>query len=200
MDNDTKVTLSEGELAMVNNKNIILTKQSIITKTVALFNEQIPVLSLLFRDIFIDDDNLLSSVPKIAKGENYNSFPYVMMDYPASFSKQDIFGLRTMFWWGNFISITLHLKGKYKEKYAAKIWEIVAAQPEFYISIGEDEWQHDFNENNYVKSKDLPLHLKQKVAVSNYLKIALKYELHHWNMMQLLLPEGYNKIKNLLIS
>ena len=121
MDNDTKVTLSVGELAMANDKNIILTKQAITAKAAALFNEQIPALSILLQQIFIDDEKLISSVPKISKGENYNGFPYVIMDYPATFGKENIFALRTMFWWGNFISISLHLKGKYKEMYAAKI-------------------------------------------------------------------------------
>ena len=197
MDNDTKVTLSVGELAMANDKNIILTKQAIIIKAAALFNEQIPALSILLHQIFIDDEKLISSVPKISKGENYNGFPYVIMDYPATFNKENIFALRTMFWWGNFISISLHLKGKYKEMYAAKIFKKIAVE-RFYVSISDDEWKHDLNENNFIKGKDVSDQFTVKMEERNFFKIALKYELHHWNMMQSLLPEGYKKIKNLL--
>ena len=200
MDNDTKVTLSVGELAMANDKNIILTKQAIIAKAAALFNEQIPTLSILFHQIFKDDKKLISSIPKISKGENYNGFPYVIMDYPASFDKENIFALRTMFLWGNFISITLHLKGKYKEMFAADIFKKIAVQPAFYVSISDDEWLHDFNENNFIKVKDVPNQFTVKVKERNFFKIALKYELHHWNMMQSVLPEGYEKIKKLFIS
>ena len=200
MDNDTKVTLSVGELAMANDKNIILTKQAIIAKAAALFNEQIPTLSILFHQIFKDDKKLISSIPKISKGENYNGFPYVIMDYPASFDKENIFALRTMFLWGNFISITLHLKGKYKEMFAADIFKKIAVQPAFYVSISDDEWLHDFNENNFIKVKDVPNQFTVKVKERNFFKIALKYELHHWNMMQSVLPEGYQKIKKLFIS
>ena len=200
MDNDTKVTLSVGELAMVNDKNIILTKQAIIAKAAALFNEQIPTLSILFHQIFKDDKKLISSIPKISKGENYNGFPYVIMDYPASFDKENIFALRTMFLWGNFISITLHLKGKYKEMFAADIFKKIAVQPAFYVSISDDEWLHDFNENNFIKVKDVPNQFTVKVKERNFFKIALKYELHHWNMMQSVLPEGYQEIKKLFIS
>ena len=200
MDNDTKVTLSVGELAMANDKNIILTKQAIIAKAAALFNEQIPTLSILFHQIFKDDKKLISSIPKISKGENYNGFPYVIMDYPASFDKENIFALRTMFLWGNFISITLHLKGKYKEMFAADIFKKIAVQPAFYVSISDDEWLHDFNENNFIKVKEVSNQFTVKVKERNFFKIALKYELHHWNMMQSVLPEGYQKIKKLFIS
>ena len=93
---------------------------------------------------------------------------------------------------------TLYLKGKYKEKYAANILQIIAGQPDIYVSI--NEWQHDFSEHNFIKATNLSELLKQQLIERDYFKIALKYELHHWNMMQLLLPEGYNKIKNLLIS
>ena len=106
MDNSTKVMLSAGELAMANDKDFILTKQAVISKAAALFNEQIPVISLNFREVVSTEGTLISAVPKISKGENYNGFPYVIMDYPATFSKENIFALRTMFWWGNFISIT----------------------------------------------------------------------------------------------
>ena len=200
MNNHTKVMLSVGELAMANDKNIILTKQAIMVKADALFNDQIPALSFLFKEVFINDEILLSSNPKISKGENYNGFPYVIMDYPATFGKENIFALRTMFWWGNFISISLHLKGKYKEMYAAKIFKKIAVQPAFYVSISDNEWLHDFNENNFIKVKDVPNQFTVKVKERNFFKIALKYELHHWNMMQSVLPEGYEKIKKILIT
>jgi hypothetical protein len=40
----------------------------------------------------------------------------------------------------------------------------------------------------------------QKTALleKSFLKIAFKYELHHWNMMQSILPIGYKKIAGLL--
>ena len=54
---------------------------------------------------------IVQSTPKIAKGENYLQLPYVLLDYPRCFDKENIFAIRTMFWWGNFFSITLHLSG-----------------------------------------------------------------------------------------
>ena len=199
MDNNTKVMLSSSELALVTDKNVILTKQGIIHKAAALFNDQIDPLSVLFRDVFLTDAALLAAVPKITKGENYNGFPYVIMDYPATFSKENIFAMRTMFWWGNFISLTLHLKGAYKEMFAANVLKNIKHESDFYIAAGKDEWQHDFVDHNYIKSEEINEQSKLSIEKNSFFKIALKYELHHWNMMQSLLPEGYQKIKNLLI-
>jgi len=192
--------LSAGELAMANDKDFILTKQAVISKAAALFNEQIPVISLNFREVVSTEGTLISAVPKISKGENYNGFPYVIMDYPATFSKENIFALRTMFWWGNFISITLHLKGTYKKKYAAKILANLKNENDFYISVGEDEWQHHFGDENFKKISPLTNDLKIQIESRIFFKIALKYELHHWNMMQSVLPEVYKKILNLLTT
>ena len=189
--------LSVGELAMAKYKDFILTKQAIIEKAATLFNEQIPIISLNFKAVVSTEKTLISAVPKISKGENYNGFPYVIMDYPATFSKENIFALRTMFWWGNFISITLHLKGTFKKMYAAKILANLKNENEFYISFGEDEWEHHFEDDNFKKISSLTNDLKIQIESRNFFKIALKYELHHWNMMQSVLPEGYKKILNL---
>ncbi len=194
MDNDTKVILSAGELAMATDKNIILTKRAIIEKAIALFRKQIPIISDSFRQIVMNDNALISAVPKISKGENYNGFPYVMMDYPASFSKENIFALRTMFWWGNFISITLHLKGNYKKMHSANILNSMFDDQDLYISLGETEWQHHFEENNFRKASSVTNDLKKQIEHSNFLKVAVKYELHQFNMMQSILPDGYKKI------
>ena len=40
--------------------------------------------------------------PKISRGEQYLGLPYVMLDYPRIFSKENVFAIRTFFWWGNY--------------------------------------------------------------------------------------------------
>ncbi len=200
MGNDTKVILSVGELAMATDKNIILTKRAIIEKASILFNEQIPIISNYFKAVVNNDSTLTSAVPKISKGENYNGLPYVIMDFPATFNKENIFALRTMFWWGNFFSITLHIKGSYKNMYAAKILLKIFNEPDLYISVGESEWQHHFEEDNFRKSSLITHDMKIQIERSNFLKIAIRYELHHWNMMQSILPDGYKKVAEIMIG
>ena len=200
MSDVTKVLLSAGELAMASNKNIILTKQAVTDKAFSLFASVVPVITTAFTPALLQHTTLAASIPKIYKGENYNGFPYVMMDYPAAFHKADIFAVRTMFWWGNFISITLHLSGKYKIFWGDNILEKLKTRNEFFVAVNNDEWQHHFEENNYIKYSTFSDAQKESVAKNHFLKVSLKYELHHWNMMQLILPEGYNALANLLVG
>ena len=197
MSDETKVMLSGGELAMAMDPNIILTKQAVMQKAAALFSSLIPNISAVFSPALSHDEMLAASVPKISKGEHYRGFPFVIMDYPAAFERDHVFALRTMFWWGHFISITLHLSGKYKNAFAEIIFAHGRKMP-FYIAAGEEEWEHHFEEYNFKLFSSLTLQETEAISQKNYLKIALKYELQDWNRMMLLLPEGYAEIAKLL--
>ena len=198
MDNDTKVILSLSELAMATDKNIILTKRAIIEKASAMFCNQIPHIKNVFENVVKYDQVLAASIPKISKGENYKGLPYLIMDYPATFSNEHIFAVRTMFWWGNFISITLHLRGLYKERLLDCILKALTGNDGFYISLSDKEWDHDFESDNYQSIQVLTPEIIAKLEKQNFIKIALKYELHHWNMMQSMLPDGYKKLAKIL--
>ncbi len=199
MSYETKVTLSTGELAMAIDKNIILTKRAVTDKTFSLFASLVPFITIEFERLLRQNNKLFQAVPKIYKGENYLGFPYVMMDYPAVFEKDNIFAVRTMFWWGNFISITLHLSGKHKKYWENNMLKKLETLSDVFITVGEDEWQHDFEENNYVAISLLSTEQQKNIREKNFIKIALKYELHHWNMMQSILPVGYKTIADLLL-
>jgi hypothetical protein len=200
MSDTTKVTLSDGQLAMAGDKNIILTKRAVIDTSAALFSSLIPAINESFCDTILQNQKLSSSLPKITKGENYNSFPYVILDYPAVFEKENIFAIRTMFWWGNFISITLHISGKYKKHFEENIFTRIKEEEDFFVCVAENEWYHHFKESNYKKVSEINEAEMNFIQQKDFIKVALKYELHHWNMMQLILPEGYKKINKLLIS
>src|ERR1700743_3182070 len=83
--------------------------------------------------------------PKISRGENYRGLPWVMLDYPRVFGREDVLAIRTMFWWGHGFSVTLHLKGKYQELFLPVIrrrQHELSAQG-FYMGVGADEWRHE---------------------------------------------------------
>jgi len=197
----TKITLSDKELSLVTNADWILTKQLIIDKVYHLFAEAIPVIkSHVLNEQLLLPAEVRSSVPKIYKGENYLQLPYAMLDYPRCFNKENIFAVRTMFWWANFFSITLHVSGEYmgivrtnlvKNSYLLK--------DDFFIGVNENQWEHHFEANNflpYLKFDKGALH--QLFEQNDFIKLALKFELHQWNDMPSLLNEGYNKIAMLL--
>ncbi len=184
MANVTKITLSEQELVVVTDRHWILTKQAITAKIYELFNEQVPVIRKQM-DLLPEalPAGLAFSLPKISRGENYNGFPYVMLDYPAVFKKDDIFALRTMLWWGNFISITVLLSGGYKELYSKVVLQHCLHSPgELYICVHDDPWEHHLEKSNYMQIRELdPCAVEKIVSEKNFLKLALKMEMKSFN-------------------
>ena len=115
-----KIQLSPEETELVQNTEWILNKHIITKKVYDMFGD----LSLLLKNeaevnSYLFPPNIQSQSGKISKGENYQLLPYVILDYPAFFGKDKIFAVRTMFWWGNFFSVTLHLSGIYKQQFTA---------------------------------------------------------------------------------
>lgn len=190
MTGTSKLTLSAEELQLVNDTGWILTKRTIIEKAaeilgeLAAFMQQQPAYTALPRAV-------QQTSPKIARGENYLQLPWLMLDYPRLFDRENIFAIRTMFWWGNFFSITLHLSGSYKKMYAATLAAgITAAAPGLFICTAPDEWQHHFGADNYtavenLKQEDLEAVIQQK----HFIKLAYQIPLQHWNNMPLLLQQ-----------
>ncbi len=191
MSNLTKVTLSAAELAMANDINVILTKRLIIEKTVELFGSLPTTIHTIIKPVLHNYVELLASKPKISTGENYKGLPYVMLDYPATFSKQHIFAVRTMFLWGNFISVTLHVRGMYKQLFIDKLIQLQHIE-HAYICIGEAEWEHHFEEDNYLPILQITPIILENIKEKSFFKIALKYKLHQFNLMQQILPEAYS--------
>ena len=182
--NETKIRLSEQEMQMVVNAELILTKNRIIEKAGLLLSS----LQHSFHQGIINKDSglpdeILNTSAKISRGENYEGLPYLILDYPRYFIKPDIFAVRTMFWWGHFFSITLHLAGKYKDLYVPKIENAFSLlkDAEFQVSAGEDEWVHYFEKNNYLPLKSLSeTDFNVKMQEGSFLKLAKKYPLSEW--------------------
>ena len=191
--------LSAAEQSIVRNQEWILTKINIVEKAQLIMKEMIPSINNCFQQANIPQQlPFIFSVPKISKGENYRKLPYVMMDYPAHFSKTDIFACRTFFWWGNFFSIQVLLTGNYKERFQENIFKkIASSDTDFYISLHESEWEHHFEADNFLPYSSvhtMGIDFREK----HFIKIALRFNLDNWNEMTELLAEGYRKMTRLL--
>ena len=201
MPSATKITLSGKELSLVTNSDWILTKQSIIQKVFERFEE----CTQSIRQTILQNprlpEELRFSIPKISKGEQYRRLPYVILDYPRFFGKEDMFAIRTMFWWAGFFSITIHVSGMYRSLLnMPELYKQVAEAGNAYICISENPWEHHFEEDNYrlmasLTRQELQLLLTDKVFV----KIAFRYPLEKWNEMESLFTDGYKKIAGFLV-
>ena len=200
MPDQTKLTLSEKELSLVKNVDWILTKQLIIEKVSGIISAGIPVISEVFSGKEEIDPEVRSSTPKIFRGENYLQLPYVIMDYPRVFNREDIFACRTMFWWGNFFSINLHLSGKYKSLLKDAMHSANAINREdIFIGVNENQWQHHFEADNFLPWSNFTV--QESTALfekNNYIKLAIKLSLDDWDQLPYLLEEGYKRLAALI--
>jgi hypothetical protein len=191
----SKISLSPAEAALIGNAEIILTKNSIIQKTVAL-------LSGLQDQLLIEKERLVSpSTPKISKGENYLGLPYVVLDYPRISQGDAFFFIRSMFWWGHFFSSTLQLAGEYKVRAVPAIVSLhnSLALQHYSVGIHSDPWQHHFETTNYrplasLSSKELEVVLHEQP----YIKIAARWPLSEWDKAANHLLESWKLLAGLV--
>jgi len=182
-----KIHLSSEELEFVQNAQLLLTKNNIIEKVYELFGELAARLQQegVYPSTVLTEE-LLSQSAKISRGEKYKGLPYVMLDYPRSFGKEDIFAVRTFFWWGNFFSVTLHLKGKYQQWLMPLLQKhkSLLAENNFQLNVTGDEWEHDIREEDFITISEYEngIH-EEKLAGKAFYKLSSRVELRQWNEM-----------------
>lgn len=176
---DAKLGLSEEERRLVQDPGVILTKNRIINKVYALFGTMAEGLQAM---PWPEGTELAS--PKISRGENFRGLPYVMLDFPRLFSNQHVLALRTHFWWGNYMSVTLHLKGHYQERFLGKVAAAVGRLQEgFWVACTEDEWEHAIVSPFYqeIGSMDDAV-FRTHIGTHPFLKLSRKFPLETSDM------------------
>ncbi len=196
----TKIRLSQLEMELVINAEWILTKNSILEKAKQLLGR----IQNLYRERLAVIPGLPAKVrlssPKISKGENYRGLPYLVLDYPRCFEKADIFAIRTLFWWGNFFSITLQLSGSYKKNAEEKIIRSYRSLAEngYSVCISNDPWQHHFEKDNYsLLSGIAPVAFAKMIREASFIKLAVKTELQRWDECEEIFPEYFEQMTEL---
>lgn len=198
----TKIRLSPQEATLIRQADWILTKNSIIQKTkqllAALQTEQH---HLLKSYLSLLPEEIINSSPKISKGENYKGLPYLVLDFPRYFNKEDSFVIRMFFWWGNFFSATLHLSGMYKKQYEEKIigsFESLKTRG-FSICINEDQWEHHFETTNYLPLHTLTIYQFEEITGKrSFIKLSKKIPLSQWHNAQKKLLEIFGQFNDTL--
>lgn len=138
---------------------------------------------------------IISSTPKISKGEQYKEMPYVVLDYPRFFSKENVFAIRTFFWWGHYFSITLQLKGAYQKKFAhAVLSQITQGRLNDYeLSVSGDEFDFDILSGNYQKANSIDTFTTTGKNQFPFVKICRSYAINKWDEIPDRLFEDFKK-------
>jgi len=177
-----KLTLSAEERLLMMDTRFILTKNAVLEKVELLFG----ALSESIKQMVVDSGLANSSInilsPKIARGEQYQQLPWVMLDYPRLFTKTDTCAIRCFFWWGNYWTITLQLAGSYLNQYKDGIKAFVKdhlTDHDWYLSVGDDQWQHQLEPTVYKAHHFITDDYWQEDR--SYLKLVKKIPLEQWD-------------------
>lgn len=206
---EAKIRLSQNELELITNADFILTKNAILKKV----NQLLAGLQLKQKQHIENyssrlPDKVFQSTPKISKGENYQGLPYLILDYPKCFEQENlpdrqagIFAIRTMCWWGNFFSITLHLSGTYKKELEEKI---IASynelkEKQFFCCLNNTQWEHHFESSNYILLAELnKIDFENTIRDKDFIKLAYKFPLQQWDEAEQILFDCFKKIMEIL--
>ena len=202
MNEQTKIQLSPFERDLLNNSEWILTKNLIVKKAQRLLEK---VQENIFEHVKLSSatwpEEVILISPKISKGENYNGLPWLMLDYPRYFQKEKVFAIRTMFWWGNFFSTTLHLSGEYKERYSSVIRQSyeTLCENEFFTCVHDEQWHHHFEKENYLPVKNFTeSDFADQIGRRSFIKLSCQLSFREWNDAPDLLSESFVRIASWL--
>jgi len=190
-------TFSTQEIDLASDPTILLIKNRIMEKATDLLGE----FEQLIKNQLVNSTSLEGPFNlnngKISKGENYKFLPYLMLDYPAYFTKNDVFALRSMFYWGNFVSFTLHLKGEYLKKYATTVIKTFRSVNEVYFCINHTEWEYHYKASNYkLLTKLSGTELKEHINENGFIKISLKVDISDIHDSPIMLQSFINHLKS----
>jgi hypothetical protein len=195
---------SKMELELVNNRLFFETKASVMAKVFDLLNEMSVVLERLIKEHQnIIPDGALSSSPKISRGENYQGFPWMVLDYPRLFSSQQTFAFRTLFWWGHSWIFTFQLSGDCWRQFALVLWEQLPhlANNDYRIACGLNPWIHDPDDSSFLPVSEEIFRnaaLMKKLRDQPYFKMAAKWPFEQSDLLECKALEFYNRCLRLL--
>ena len=178
--------LSEKALNYLHDTDFLLTKRETIRQLQQwLSDSQQQLYTLANQHKNELPAHALQRSAKISRGENYRGLPYLVLDYPRLLTKDDVFALRTFFWWGNYFSCTLHLQGKSLTSYRSALQQNFSKlkAPDVFICVNDTPWEYHFNPANYRPLSALSLQELEALLQKDFFKISQKLPLNEYQQL-----------------
>jgi hypothetical protein len=179
---NANVHLSAAEQELVQDANVILTKNAVVEKVKALLagvsNQAVAVFGAESRFAF----NRPLLPPRLTRGENYLGLPWVAMDYPRIFEKDGISSVRSIFWWGHHFSCTWHCSGIYKEWVQDAVLRNIQylAKGQWLVYTGSDEWAHELSGAHHKVADKTEHDFEQLLKQPHFFKLCKYLPLSQW--------------------
>lgn len=179
--------LTPEERALVFNADWLRMKHGIMDKVMLLLGQVQDAITVLPAwQQWPEAKPALALGAKMSKGERYKDLPYVILDYPRLFSREDIFALRTMFWWGHDFTATLHLAGHSLARHRARLERakpaLEAAGAQLYI-LEEDPWHHEVGAGIYQPLSMVSQAAWEQALDKDFIKLARSFDLGEWEQV-----------------
>lgn len=190
---DTKLSLSDTDLQLVNDRTFLLAKRRILDKIASGFGD----LDLAIRKLLETQSGPLpigweNRAGKISRGENLKGLPYLVLDQPAVYGQDGIRALRMLFWWGHGFVLSYHVSGKYLN--AEHDWEGIC-NPSTLILTGNDPWSYEmkmFSDEAAINA-DYG-NLDELGKKQGYIKLAMFIRLEETNLLEKKTEDFLNRI------
>lgn len=179
--------LDHDELQLISDKSLFLMKAVVTEKlSLILADAQAAIKEKLWEMEAELPEIIDVQQGKLSKGENYRQFPWIMLDFPKYFSKEDVFAFRTLFLWGDSFSCTLHLQGEMLEHFRDKIEGSIASlskRDDIYICVNTDPWEHHFGEDNYRLISEIDPDRLHAFTNGDFVKLSRRLNLSDWDQL-----------------
>ena len=172
---------SPVEVKLLNTVDIFLHKPAIMKKAeanlTALKQEVIKTLSQAPHPCPPESDIVKG---QIVRGENHKGFPFISLDMPQMFSKNQMFTYRTLFWWGHDLIFSLILKQENQAPLIEKLIQL-KEHPEWediQLAIALTPWEWEKDMNNFIPlfgTSDIKI--RDTINSVKYIKLCRFYSL-----------------------
>lgn len=189
----SKIQLSDAETELICNAELILTKNKALEKIRWLLEQAQQQMQQYVAQHHLQTDALFQNPPKISRGELYRGLPWMILDYPRIFTKERIFAVRSLFWWGHFFSSTLHVSGTPENVHILS--PAFAHLQHHFIGVSSDPWQHHFEADNYIPVKNIAeRYWNLQLRANDHIRIAAAWPLKDWEKIPEYLFENWKEM------